>query len=1483
MAQLRRLFDETLTVVENISIWDPSVVWGDDTHVYWSSAYTAIQTSAGSRVAVVNTRTFNENGVALDRRFFKNLDPMESAYLAVLGWFPQFDPNQINVRFDTQLGTTGSAAGPELLLLAERDLRFCFRHGTDLLTVAITGDPTEPYNFTPTNIDEVNTFFGRVDIGDTLDVAIVWGGADSVIDLGTLTTTRGGSAPVLDKHELTESLEITDQNTQRTNSIWDPSVVFGDDTHVYWSGRYRALETSAGSRVAVVNTRTLNANGVALDRRFFENLGPMESAYLAVLGWFPHFDPNQINIRFDTQLGTTGSAAGPELLPLAEQGLRFCFRSFGDDISLLTVAITGDMTEPYNFTPTNIDEVNTFFGQVHVSTQLDVAIVWGGPGSVIDLDALTTARGGTAPVLSGHPRQTIAEQITLAEARQVMLTRTEQEQLTLTEQSDPLLSTEQLQANTEQISLADTQRITLTKTVREQLTLTEQSDPTLSAMQSQTATEQIALTDTQRVVITKTEREQVTVTDASQRQATLMRTAPESLTIAEQHTQISGTNSIWDPSVVFGDDTHVYWSGAYDTTQTSAGSRVAVVNARPLNANTVALDRRFFKNLGTNESAYLAVLGWFPHFDPNQINVRFDTQLGTTGSAAGPELLLLAERDLRFCFRVYKSGNPLLLTVAITGDPTEPYNFTPTNIDEVNTFFGQVDIFDRIHVAIVWGGAGSVIDFNTLTTARGGTAPLLDAHVLSESLAFTDASQIIRLSHQQESVSLTDTQRAAVTKIERARLTIGETRETTVDRTTGERVSLTDARRAAVTRTAREQLTLTEQSTPILSSVLLQSDTEQISLADVQQVTLTTVTRERLTVADTRQVTLTRTEQEQVTLTEQSDPTISSVLLRADTEQISLADTQQVTLTRTEQEQLTLTEQSDPLLTEGEEREDITLTETHDFTLTRTEDEEITVADASERFFPDSIWDPSVTFGDDTHVYWSGTYTAIATGPDSRVAVVNARSSNANTVALDRKFFRDVAPSESAYLAVLGWFPHFDPNQINIRFDTQLGTTGSVQGPELLLLAEQGLRFCFRHGTNLLTVAIAVDASEPYNFTPTNIAEVNTFFGRVDILDTLDVAIVWGGAGSVINFVTLTTARGGSAPVLDRHILTESLVLTEESESQKAFILHEQVTLSEDRRVALTHIEETRLTLAETSDPTLLADTTPDPFVFVQQTGIPRRTYIISNEVTITGISDGTPLSIVGGGGAYHINGRPEESVPTTINNGDTVQVAVLSSSAYHTQTFTTLTIGTESALFSVVTETAPYSVAVAPNFRSLIDIKLSDTVTLHVSDQDGQDEYREYLIDPVRIVDELPDLFYGIQQEQSATFTLVNSFRKLLFSASSVTDLRGIPVTVRLVRGVDAAHPVRVHAGRISEVAENAESITITSHTKDYEKLQDLIPKQAITDVFPSAPVGEVEGDNVPSVVIPFGTMRKVRLVSLDRDKNIGVFRYGVVLKKIG
>ena len=106
-----------------------------------------------------------------------------------------------------------------------------------------------------------------------------------------------------------------------------------------------------------------------------------------------------------------------------------------------------------------------------------------------------------------------------------------------------------------------------------------------------------------------------------------------------------------------------------------------------------------------------------------------------------------------------------------------------------------------------------VIDFNTLTTARGGTAPLLDAHVLSESLAFTDASQIIRLSHQQESVSLTDTQRAAVTKIERARLTIGETRETTVDRTTGERVSLTDARRAAVTRTAREQLTLTEQST----------------------------------------------------------------------------------------------------------------------------------------------------------------------------------------------------------------------------------------------------------------------------------------------------------------------------------------------------------------------------------------------------------------------------------------------------------------------------------------------------------------------------------------------------------------------------------------------------------------------------------------------------------------------------------------------
>ena len=138
-----------------------------------------------------------------------------------------------------------------------------------------------------------------------------------------------------------------------------------------------------------------------------------------------------------------------------------------------------------------------------------------------------------------------------------------------------------------------------------------------------------------------------------------------------------------------------------------------------------------------------------------------------------------------------------------------------------------------------------------------------------------------------------------------------------------------------------------------------------------------------------------------------------------------------------------------------------------------------------------------------------GTYTAIATGPDSRVAVVNARSSNAIQSRWTASSFGMLPRVSRPYLAVLGWFPHFDPNQINIRFDTQLGTTGSVQGPELLLLAEQGLRFCFRHGTNLLTVAIAVDASEPYNFTPTNIAEVNTFFGRVDILDTLDVAIVW--------------------------------------------------------------------------------------------------------------------------------------------------------------------------------------------------------------------------------------------------------------------------------------------------------------------------------------------------------------------------------------
>ena len=99
----------------------------------------------------------------------------------------------------------------------------------------------------------------------------------------------------------------------------------------------------------------------------------------------------------------------------------------------------------------------------------------------------------------------------------------------------------------------------------------------------------------------------------------------------------------------------------------------------------------------------------------------------------------------------------------------------------------------------------------------------------------------------------------------------------------------------------------------------------------------------------------------------------------------------------------------------------------------------------------------------------------------------------------------------------------------------------------------------------------------------------------------------------------------------------------------------------------------------------LLNDTVPDQFQFADQTGAQTHVPVVSNSITVTGISMPIPVSITGG--EYEINGSGIwSSAGGMVANGDTVRVRQTSSSSYGTRTDTILTIEEVSDTFSVTT-----------------------------------------------------------------------------------------------------------------------------------------------------------------------------------------------------
>ncbi len=95
-------------------------------------------------------------------------------------------------------------------------------------------------------------------------------------------------------------------------------------------------------------------------------------------------------------------------------------------------------------------------------------------------------------------------------------------------------------------------------------------------------------------------------------------------------------------------------------------------------------------------------------------------------------------------------------------------------------------------------------------------------------------------------------------------------------------------------------------------------------------------------------------------------------------------------------------------------------------------------------------------------------------------------------------------------------------------------------------------------------------------------------------------------------------------------------------------------------------------------------DTIPDPFTFTDQAGVSLSTIVISNEVTINGVTTASAITV--SGGEYSVNGAAFTSSAGTVVDGDGVRVRHTSSSSNSTAANTVLTIGGVSDTFTSTT-----------------------------------------------------------------------------------------------------------------------------------------------------------------------------------------------------
>ncbi|MCK4843300.1 MAG: hypothetical protein KAT04_15675 [Methylococcales bacterium] len=96
------------------------------------------------------------------------------------------------------------------------------------------------------------------------------------------------------------------------------------------------------------------------------------------------------------------------------------------------------------------------------------------------------------------------------------------------------------------------------------------------------------------------------------------------------------------------------------------------------------------------------------------------------------------------------------------------------------------------------------------------------------------------------------------------------------------------------------------------------------------------------------------------------------------------------------------------------------------------------------------------------------------------------------------------------------------------------------------------------------------------------------------------------------------------------------------------------------------------------------SDSTPDPFTFSDQVDVLLNTIINANSFIVSGISTSISVSITGG--EYSINNGGYSSAPSSVDNGDTINVRQVSSSQFLTTTSAVLNLNGVTDSFDVTT-----------------------------------------------------------------------------------------------------------------------------------------------------------------------------------------------------